>query len=156
MVDPKALAAGEVPALDVVAHTIWAESANQPRNGKFAVGRVIECRTSNPGWWGRSWDGVCLKSIEVRGTPIYQFSCWSPSDPVYPKILRVQGSTDPSLIECYAVAATLMAKFSGMPDPAPGSTHYHTKQMSPYPPWAFSSRMKFIAEIADHRFYREV
>lgn len=44
----------------------------------------------------------------------------------------------------------------GIADPTQGSTLYHAKTMSPYPPWALdTTKTEFMIEIGGQRYYKE-
>lgn len=127
----------------VVAATLWGEARNEPREGKVAVAWVIRNRVEDPGWWGRTWVGVCM----AKG----QFSCWW--DEQGPKVRSVSPD-DPQFQECLAVAEEVMGE-ACPPDPTKGATHYYAPKGMPggkEPKWAVGRRP--TAVIGGHRFYK--
>ena len=126
--------------LDTAARTVWGEARGEDYNGKLAVASVIRNRVNNPGWWGHSLRGVCLKP--------YQFSCWNRDDPNSDRILAVD-YTNRTLREC--LRAVLEALDSPL-DITHGATHYLVSTLEPKPNWY--SRGKEICRIGKHSFLK--
>jgi hypothetical protein len=152
----------------ILALTLWAEARGEGRDGLIAVAWVIRNRVENPGWWGKSYRGVCLKPK--------MFSCWNPgTDPNHERLLGQArrlldgGELDPKLVTCRTVAADVMGSPGpktptalGTPDPTGGSDHYFApKAMVPpgsCPSWAWDALTKQPKPprriIGGHWFYR--
>jgi len=125
-------------AVDVVARTVWGEARGEGREGMQAVANVIANRVDRPGWWGRDWVSVCLKSR--------QFSAWNRRDPNRTKIVAVTAD-DPMFRQALDIAARAVA--GTLPDITGGATHYHTRAVSP----AWASSLELKGTIGNHIFY---
>ncbi len=131
--------------LDVMARTVYGEARGEIETGKIAVAWCIRNRAEldlgndgKPDWWGEGIGGVCLKP--------YQFSCWLPKDPMFPKINAAKTS---QLLDCLkACYAVLVGE---APDPTGGATHYYAAAIAS-PPWAVGRTP--AAVIGAHRFFR--
>lgn len=140
--EPNALGVHTWPDHLIVAATIWGEARGERADGKVAVAWTIRHRARRPRWWGRDWRSVCLKP--------WQFSCWNENDPNRAKLADPTRWDKPEVwLECLAVAVVVMA--GGVPDPVNGATHYHTRQIRP----AWAAKLKQVAEVGNHLFYRE-
>jgi len=131
--------------LDVMARTVYGEARGEIPAGQVAVAWCIRNRAEidlghdgKPDWWGEGIGGVCLKP--------YQFSCWLPDDPMFPKIKAARA---------VQLAGCLQACFSVLvgeaPDPTGGATHYYADRI-PTPKWAVAKTP--VAVIGAHRFFR--
>lgn len=54
--------------IETVARTLYGEARGQGLLDQLGVLAVIRERAMRPGWWGRTWEGVCRHP--------WQFSCW--------------------------------------------------------------------------------
>jgi spore germination cell wall hydrolase CwlJ-like protein len=123
---------------------IYGEARGETTEGKIAVGSVILERVKKGGWFGRSISGVILKP--------YQFSCFLPNDPNYPKLLKISDdydkamADDHALNDCYGIADGLI---EGRIQPNVVATHYKT--LSCHASWGNS--MKKVTTINHHEFY---
>ena len=128
--------------LDTAARTVYGEARGEGLDGQRAVAWVIRNRVENPGWWGDSWESVCLKK--------WQFSCWLESDPNREKLQSV-GYEDPDLRRCLRAVLEVM---DSSDDPTQGSTHYLVSTLEPKPNWY--SDDKVICRIGHHAFLKDV
>lgn len=133
-----------------VAATLWAEARSEPVQGIVAVANVIRNRVKNPGWWGKSYSGVCLAKD--------QFSCWSPKGGQrnYDRLLGLMqlfaaGTpiTDPGQRECIGIAHLVLGDY--LRDNVKGATHYHSAVMTPRPTWAKGHVP--VVQVGGHSFY---
>lgn len=146
-------------AVQILALTLWAEARGEGRAGMVGVGCVIRNRAMNPGWWGRSIEGVCLKP--------WQFSCWNPgTDPNHLKLLAQANllldglAPDAKLALALAVAAGIEGGTTE--DVVDGSDHYFApKAMVPAgscPKWALDPVTNVarppLKIVGSHWFYR--
>ena len=128
----------------IMALTIYGEARGEPEEGKIAVGSVILERVKQGGWFGHSIGEVCLKP--------YQFSCYLPNDPNYPKLCHIAEmwdfkiAQDEALKECFDVASGLI---DGTIQPNIRATHYET--FVTHASWEKS--MTLVATIGTQRFY---
>jgi spore germination cell wall hydrolase CwlJ-like protein len=131
--------------LDIMVRTVYGEARGEIPAGQIAVAWCIRNRAEldlhrdgKPDWWGEGIAGVCQKP--------YQFSCWLPADPMFPKIRNARTAQ---------LAACLQACFSVLggeaPDPTGGATHYYASSIAA-PAWAVGRTP--IAVIGAHRFFR--
>lgn len=133
--------------VDILARTLWGEARGEPVRGIEAVAAIIINRVKRADqhggryWWGASIGQVCQKP--------WQFSCWNENDPNRAKLQAVT-EKDRVFRICLRVARRAVA--GGLDDPTWGSTHYHTKTITP--PWARSRNP--VAEIGNHLFYNDV
>ena len=131
--------------LDVMARTVYGEARGEIETGKIAVAWCIRNRAEldlgsdgKPDWWGEGIGGVCLKP--------YQFSCWLPNDPMFPKIKAAKTCQLAGCLKsCFAVLG------GDAPDPTGGATHYHASSIAA-PRWAAGRTP--VAVIGAHRFFR--
>ncbi len=105
-----------------------------------AVLCVIRNRAIDGGWWGDTYDSVCLHP--------YQFSCWNSNDPNLPKLKAVT-SADPQFAQALALEAQLMA--GTLDDITHGADSYYAVH-SPEPAWA--KLYKQVAVIGGQVFYQ--
>lgn len=136
----------DLPTLEVVARTLWAEARSHGLDGMAAVANVIHNRVDDPGWWGKDWRGVCLT--------VQQFSCWNPDDPQAPIIRALDmggryGSATMTLARLIATEA--MA--AGLWDRTNGADHYHAEYVQPA--WAKGRTPTFVVGRSGsrHLFY---
>lgn len=144
--------------IQILALTLWAEARGEGRAGLVAVGNVIRNRANNPGWWGRSISGVCLKP--------WQFSCWNPgTDPNHLRLLAQANllldglQPDGKMTLCLAVAEGIVGGTTL--DTVHGADHYYApRAMKPAgscPAWAKDPKgvtMPPVAIVGGHWFYR--
>lgn len=146
-------------AVQILGLTLWAEARGEGRAGLVAVGCVIRNRADNPGWWGRSIEGVCLKP--------WQFSCWNlGDDPNHLKLLAQANllldhlTPDARLDLCLGVAGGIVDRTT--PDAVDRCDHYYNpKAMKPagtIPSWAkdplTKQPMPPVKIVGSHWFYR--
>lgn len=129
-------------ALDTMARTVWGEARGESDAGRAAVAWVIKNRASQPGWWGRDIETVCLKK--------WQFSCWNPTDPNSVKCAMVSEKIDKGFERIKEICRSVLS--CETEDPTNGATHYHTKSISP----AWAMKIDPCAEIGNHKFYKGV
>lgn len=125
--------------LDLLAGCIYGEASGEPYQGKVGVGLTIQTRTRYPGWWGRNWREVILCPK--------QFSCWD--DHNRDRITKARKLNDVDWRECYHVARDIYLGVTM--DTVGGPTHYHALYVQP----AWSNKLIFLAQIGQHRFYRD-
>lgn len=124
--------------IDTLARTLWGEARGDGVRGMQAVANVITNRVNRGGWYGATYQEVCLKP--------YQFSCWLDTDPNYEKLLRVN-EKDSQFAQAVQIAKK--AYNGELPDITGGAVNYHAKSVNPY--WAKS--MSKTATIGNHIFY---
>lgn len=124
--------------IDTMARTLWGEARGEGSTGMQAVANVITNRVKRGGWYGATYQEVCLKP--------YQFSCWNDTDPNYNKLLNVNTSDSQ-----FAQAVQIATKaYNGeLDDITGGAVNYRAKNASPY--WA--KTMTKTARIGNHIFY---
>lgn len=131
--------------VDILARTLYGEARGEGLIGIEAVANVIINRIALSKqytlWWGKNIPEVCLKP--------FQFSCWTPSDNNFYKLVRVT-EDNPIFRMCQRVAKR--AVLGILPDITKGATHYHRKDISP----AWARRLTPVYEYGNHLFYREV
>lgn len=138
--------------LDIMALTVWAEARGEGDAGMAAVAWVIRHRWENPGWWSRNrGDGIADDTITAVCVDPFQFSCWNPSDPNYPRLLNAatQKRSD------YKRARTLCEQVLSAPaedDPVKGADHYCTKAVVRHTRWARGRTP--VKVLGNHQFYR--
>lgn len=145
--------------VQILALTLWAEARGEGRAGLVAVASVIRNRAENPGWWGRSITGVCLKP--------WQFSCWNPgTDPNHLRLLAQANllldklQPDGKMALCLVVADGIAA--GTIEDAVDGADHYFApKAMKPAgscPTWAkdpvTGTARPPVRIVGGHWFYR--
>lgn len=134
----KALLVNPNAEIDTLARTLWGEARGEGTRGMQAVANVITNRVKKGGWYGATYQEVCLKP--------YQFSCWLDTDPNYQKLLNVT-TKDSQFAQAVQIA---QKAYNGeLPDITGGATNYHAKSVSPY--WAKS--MSKTTTIGNHVFY---
>lgn len=124
--------------IDTMARTLWGEARGEGATGMQAVANVISNRVKRGGWYGATYQEVCLKP--------YQFSCWNDTDPNYNKLLNVNKSDSQ-----FAQAVQIATKaYNGeLDDITGGAINYHAKNANPY----WSKTMTKTARIGNHIFY---
>ena len=127
--------------IDYLARTIYGEARGETDLGKQAVGWVIKNRANRGGWWGDDIVCVCVKP--------WQFSCWNENDLNRDKLLQVT-LDDEVFAKCYSAA--LLVLLDHCPDASVGSTHYHTRAVSP--DWAKNKTP--VGQIGSHLFYNDI
>lgn len=136
-----------------LAATLWAEARSEPVQGIVAVANVIRNRVKQPGWWGKSYSGVCLAPK--------QFSCWTPAGGQrnYDRLFHLmqqfaEGTpiTDPGVRECIGIAHLTLGDY--LRDNTKGATHYTVATLTPRPKWA--QGLTPVIQVGGHSFYRDV
>lgn len=138
--------------VEIVAKTIYGEARDFGVLDRLAVGDVIRERVLRPGWWGNSWESVCL----CPG----QFTCWEEERQ---EILNRAYSEDHRrLLACWSVAEYIVnhltdedaTQLFGKRMPIP--THYHLTGVHYPKEWgepgiainvSWDSRFKFYAGV---------
>lgn len=138
--------------VEIVAKTIYGEARDFGVLDRLAVGAVIRERVLRPGWWGNSWESVCL----CPG----QFTCWEEERQ---EILNRAYSEDHRrLLACWSVAEHIVnhltdedaTQLFGKRMPIP--THYHLTGVHYPKEWgepgiainvSWDSRFKFYAGV---------
>lgn len=128
---------------ETVARTVWGEARGEPFNGKIAIAWVIRNRAAKGGWWGDTYQTVCLKP--------WQFSCWNANDPNREKLLAV---TDADAMYRDSLEAARLVIAGKVDDPTGGATHYFNPDAVKAPKWAFSATE--TARIGHHLFFKGV
>lgn len=134
----KALLVNPNAEIDTLARTLWGEARGEGVRGMQAVANVITNRVNRGGWYGATYQEVCLKP--------YQFSCWLDTDPNYNKLLNVT-TKDSQFAQAVQIAKK--AYNGELDDITGGAINYHAKSASPY--WA--KTMSKTATIGNHIFY---
>lgn len=140
--------------VEIVAKTIYGEAREFGVLDRLAVGVVIRERVLRPGWWGNSWESVCL----CPG----QFTCWEEERQ---EILNRAYSEDHRrFLACWSIAEYIVNHFTdadakelfGEGSPIP--THYHLMGQEYPKEWGepgvvinplWKSRFKFYAGISE-------
>ena len=97
---------GHLNDKQLLALTIYGEARGERPIGQIAVGSVILERVDHRDWDGKTIQEVCLMP--------YQFSCYLPEDPNFPKLKAIAENWDAaidqtsSLHHCYRIAAGLL------------------------------------------------
>jgi len=142
---------GRLPEDQLLALTIYGEARGETYAGQIAVGSVILERVDHRDWDGKTIKEVCLKP--------YQFSCFLPNDPNFPKLAAIAkdftGAMQKSgvLSKCLELARGLI---SGSVPRDKHVSAYHIcqyKTKSCKADWA--GEMKLIITIGRHEFYGE-
>lgn len=120
---------------------IWGEARGESLDGKVAVGNVVKNRVEHPGWWGDDWHSVCLKR--------WQFSCFNPNDPNFPKMLEGVKArwSDPLWREIWWIAKGIIGK--KWQDNTNGANHYCHIRINP----SWSRDRHEVARIGNHKFF---
>ena len=97
---------GHLDPIRLLALTIYGEARGERDIGKIAVGTVILERVDH-----RDWDGTTIREVCLMP---YQFSCYLPKDPNFPKMRefaedwQAAVAKSASLRACYDIAAGLL------------------------------------------------
>lgn len=120
----------------------WREAQNQPRVAQVGQAWSVRNRVDRPGFWdwGDSYASVILKP--------FQYSSFNHNDP---NALKIPADTDPSWIQCLAIAQDVYQGISE--DPTSGSTHYFDSSLDANPP-AWAAKMEHVIDLGQLRFYR--
>lgn len=138
----------QIPDVDVLAATLWAEGRNQNILGRIAIGCVVRNRMARR---QQSVTQVCLAPL--------QFSCWWPAGGVanYQALQMLLSSLDtvidPVWKECQWIASGILD--GRCLDVTSGADHYLTTRLlasDQRPRWA--STMTCTGVVGDHTFYR--
>lgn len=122
--------ARQVPEVELIARTIYAEAGNQSIYGKMAVASVIYNRKNLKKH--QTWANVILKP--------YQFSCWN--DPKKMNKLPLNSES----FSCLEIARSML---KGTFKPIGPWTHYYNPNLC-NPSWG--KVMTQVTVIEDHRF----
>ncbi len=140
---------GNLSDTQLLGLTIFGEARGESQEGKIAVGSVILERVEH-----RDWDGKTIKEVCLMP---YQFSCFLPSDPNFPKLTAVAKDYDhrldvsESLMTCYVIANGLI-KGTLLRDPIILTTHAtQYKTIDCKAVWEKDFRK--VATIGHHDFY---
>ena len=138
--------------VEIVAKTIYGEAREFGVLDRLAVGVVIRERVLRPGWWGNSWESVCL----CPG----QFTCWEEERQGI--LNRAYSEDHRRLLACWSVADYVVnhltdedaTQLFGKRMPIP--THYHLTGVHYPKEWgepgiainvSWDSRFKFYAGV---------
>lgn len=129
-----------------LAKTIWGEARGEPREGREAVANTIMNRLASSRWFS----GATVSAVVTRP---FQFSAWNPDDP-NSQLMDKANEKTPGFLDALEIAALAMA--GRLPDRTFGATHYHAKNMSPFPKWALEPDAIKTTTIGNHVFYRNI
>lgn len=128
----------DLPALDVLAKTIYGEARGEPYLGMQAVACVVLNRVKLNGWMGHDIKSVCLK--------LKQFSCWNDDDVNLPLILAA--NVNNSLYgKCLALANEAID--GKLADVTGGSDSYCVRNLVT----SWNKNLTPVARIGMHDFY---
>jgi hypothetical protein len=142
----------------VMAATIYGESRGTIQPDREDVGHTIMNRlTIGPAWMRRHADDIPDDTIEAVCRDPYQFSCWNPTDPNYPKLKKIMD--DPvaamggaAFLKCLEAALRVI---NGHSKKVIGkSLHYHVKGMAFPKAWGRPVPVKH--DNGFHLFYEGV
>lgn len=112
------------------------------------------------------WNGMNLKEVILKNGPVktktgeiiivYQYSCFDPEDKNLKKIKDPEKYDSKSWEQSLGISGKLLeGKYTHLNY---GQDHYHKKDMTEYPEWTKSPRMKKIwgQEFFKHYFYKDI
>ncbi|CAF3774613.1 unnamed protein product [Rotaria sp. Silwood1] len=124
---------------EVLAKTILGEARGELREGKEAVGHVINNRAqANKEYWG----GSDIKDVCLHRN---QFECWNNKHDI-----GIGINEQSAYKECCEVAEKILNGSSR--DPTRGADHYHNPKKEPNPSWVANCTL--LGDIENHRFYK--
>lgn len=128
-------------AAQIIALTIFCESANQGEHGMQAVASVI---------WNRAKVKNAMELAAVCTTR-KQFSCWDSHYPDYDDIAKAT-KDEPSMAAYTRAKEIAVSMVNGTFKPCIEATHYHRFDIAPW----WSSALARVCRIGDHVFLKEV
>ena len=135
---------GHLSNAQVLALTIYGEARGESVEGMIAVGTVILNRVDRKGWMGKSVKEVCLKP--------YQFSCFLPTDPNFPKLRALAGNwNDDAVGYCHDVAEMMLS--GAIPRNSLLSSHNCVQYATTDCQADWIRKMRPLAQIGRHIFY---
>jgi spore germination cell wall hydrolase CwlJ-like protein len=137
----------ELNDLQTFALTLYGEARGEGLDGMCEAGQVIMNRAKRK---RMTIKAVCLQP--------YQFSCWNKGDANRGQLdgmIESYGEKSAALRRAEWVAKGLMEGNIGGVYGA-HSTHYHSRQMDPYPSWTKDpKKMRKLGVVNNHVFYTE-
>ena len=126
---------------------MFGEARGETDQGRIAVGSVVMERVDH-----RDWDGKTIKEICLMP---YQFSCFLPNDPNFPKLKKIAedwgNNVSPMLNNCHYLAKGLL---SGVIPRDIFVTKNHCTQYKTIDcKVAWAEKMRKVATINRHEFY---
>lgn len=118
-----AKAFAEQDPLVLLAICVWGESRGEPLPAKLGVACVVRNRVAT-GRYGHGYAGVILKP--------YQFSCFTPGDANFPKLLHpLSHGTEETWDACFTAAYTVLN--GSQPDVTDGAVFYYSLPLTQPP-----------------------
>lgn len=137
--------------IDTMALTVWGEARGETPKGQIAIAWVIKNRYLNPRWWSRqAGDGIDDDTIAAVCRDRYQFSCWNPNDPNWPKLIDPKTKQKPEFQAIRELCIQVLNDL--LPDPTNSADHYCVTKIINHVGWA--KTRKPCAVIGSHSFYR--
>lgn len=133
-----------LPALDIVAATIWGEARNQGAEGMRAVACVIANRSRQHYRGKEDAAAVCLDP--------WQFSCWNAADPNLPKLQRIAADPDSAYLAAVEIAREVLPL--SIRDITDRARHYYAVTLKKPPYWARGKSPCKV--IGDHLFFNDI
>lgn len=142
---PRVLA--DLPDRVVLALLIFGEARSEPIEGQVAVACVVRNRATRSAGTPPSWKDVCLAPK--------QFSCFSVTDPNYPKILSaadllMHEMSTPDLAQALWIADGVLAGV--VRDNTHGARNYLTTTLLHHSPPSWAVNRPILATIGNHSF----
>lgn len=123
--------------LDLLALLIAGESADQPVRGQVAVACTVLERLNRR----RAHYGLTLRMVMLRPAQYSTFNSdhWKRFVPHHQRFRPMAELALEGLLR----------------SPVSGATHYHRRDLDPYPQFSKPEHSTYLGEIGVHRFYRE-
>lgn len=139
--------------LETLTKTVYGEARGESALGRLAVAFVARNRAAIAARYVAAHPTKSHHPLYGDGTVAsaclmpYQFSCWLPHDPNFPKLLGLDVNSEEAH-PCLEAAQSAIAGTA--PDASEGATHYHTAGV--HPSWAYGQTP--VTVIGQHLFYR--